>query len=56
MFHLACTFAVVATISNTSELVSALLSDDIDRHFALTGTMASAHSYSDEIAGTVPSR
>ena len=49
MFHLACIFAAVATISNTSELASALLSDDVDRHFALTGTVASAYSYSNEI-------
>jgi len=49
MFHLAYIFAAVATISNTSELASALLSDDIDRHFALTGTVASVHSYSGEI-------
>ena len=49
MFHLACIFAAVATISNTSELASALLSDDIDRHFALTGTVASVHNYSGEI-------
>ena len=49
MFPLAYIFAAVATISNTSDLASALLSDDIDRHFALTGTVASVHSYSGEI-------
>ena len=49
MFQLACIFAAVATISNTSELASALLSDDVDRHFALTGTVASVHNYSGEI-------
>lgn len=47
--HIACVFAALATISNTSELASALLSDDIDRNFSLTGTVASVHSYSGEI-------
>lgn len=49
MLHLAYIFAALATITNTSELASALLSDEIDRHFALTGTVASVHSYSGEI-------
>ena len=49
MFYLACIFAAIAAISNTSELASALLTDDVNRHFALTGTVASVHSYSGEI-------
>lgn len=49
MCHFISTIATLATLTNISDLATALISDDGDQLFAVTGTIANVHRYSGEL-------